>query len=755
MVRPLYRKKIKTTYHIKIDKIESAFITACNHFAKNNKIFFELFFKSTSNITHVVQQMFKYFLFYYKTKMWGVKSHIIPMTKYRTKKELRKRKLKFITAARLRVRTRVTFKFKNRKKRKERNYRHIRFKYKKIQVRIKDKVSRYIRTKIDGRSFCDQSTFKSRKIIMQNLASYSNFGIIAKKKAKIKLTKKKFTVYTKLICDQFFTNLMIKLYRTHNFLNFSVITKKFYTRIFDFCMFQDLKCFKVKNYSIESKNLDTADEANTIEDIESLNFCSGLTVKFRIKRKNCFFQVWEDLSGFSLAKVSGGLFGYYFKKSIRRFKNFNVFTKFFRSYFNSILIVYRKKIFKRFLTLRHIAANQYKLKKYNFFKKNLKIKELHEITDSLSKQIQRFLFYTPCLFTIQVFKFKKQIKFKKNKFIYFISKFKDVSLKIKKSILYRIKNCMLKKLYKKNKLINNLNICFKTIKANKELRFLILDLIKLVKKFYIIIRRLTRILIKSSILFKVTLFILDKYRAQKRILRRKKRQERIIEHKKKKTIKLVEKWKILKRHFMKKIHFNGFNFMSYHRSKLNFTYVLAMRKPFYKRKKILSPHWVDFYTKLQVTAFNYKQGTRFQIRRVLNRFYRVTQVSVQIRSFYNLLRYVKTFTNKKNIAFYVSLVKIKKLTFHNCYFRLKSLNKLSKKIIRNIKWPKINLLKKFSLIRFRKFEHKFSVFNFFHKIIKPSKIKKNRYLKKLAVLSQLKTLNRCKKIVKLILKKKI
>src|SRR5690606_4401821 len=172
--------------------------------------------------------------------------------------------------------------------------------------------------------------------------------------------------------------------------NFSLFTQKYYTRIFDFCMFKDLKIYNTSKFFIRNETMDTEDNDNAEDDIDALSFYSGLTIKFTIKRRNCFFQIWDDVSGFTLAKVSAGVFGYYFKKGIKRFRQFNVFVKFFRYYFNSIVVTYRQKIFKRFLALRHIASKEFKIEKLKIFKKRKFVKN-NNIIFNISNYYKNFL----------------------------------------------------------------------------------------------------------------------------------------------------------------------------------------------------------------------------------------------------------------------------------------------------------------------------------------------------------------------------
>src|SRR5690606_20854945 len=124
------------------------------------------------------------------------------------------------------------------------------------------------------------------------------------------------------------------------------------------------------NNDFEKGNLEKKEEI--LDQLDNIQFCSGLTIKFTLKRRNCFFHIWDNKSGFTLAIISAGIFGTFYKKIYKKHKQFVAFIQFFRSYFASILMNYRQKIFSRFKYLRKVAMKKLKKKKiFNYFKQKI------------------------------------------------------------------------------------------------------------------------------------------------------------------------------------------------------------------------------------------------------------------------------------------------------------------------------------------------------------------------------------------------
>lgn len=666
----LLRKQEKLKiYKITENAIIKIFEKDLINFAKYNKTFYELFFNNGLLLSSIfLKNLYESFMSFYFYKMQGIKTNKLNLDKYLTDRGTKQLKIKSRKSLVKLKKIKIKVKKKVKKERKIKTYFYIKKQaMKPFQVQ-KDKLSRFFKSQMDGRFIPNQKSFNFKNNVIHNLINYDNYGIIVNKKKKIILTKNKFKISTKLICNQFFKKLLVSIHKNYKNFNFSVLTHKFYTRIFDFCMFKDLKVFNTNQFIIKNEVMDSEDNDDAEDDVESLNFYSGLTVKFSIKRRNCFFQIWEDISGFTLAKVTAGLFGYYFKKGIKKFRQFNAFVKFFRSYFNSIVVTYRGKAFKRFLNMRRLATKEFNIKNLKILKKR---KFIRNNNNKIIKIINYYKNFLDTNFThIKLQKIKSDIK--KHK----VKKFYNIDSKI--FLLIELK------LNKLKKLKNSLNLAVDT----DYLYSFILN-IKTDNIFNIIKHKLVSIIkmkengISIYAYYKVIFFSLNIFQAENssnlRLWERRNTTKAIaLEEIKQKYIKRYEKQRIK---MAQHTRYNGLNFIFYHRSKLSFTYILRMSKPFFHKRKVFSLHWLDIYKKIRKVVKFLDINKRLSLDKIFSLHYKIKAKTPKLASFYNTLKFCKRNLSKFHKLYYKN--NIKKTSFFKNVNAKKYFNVIKKKLFNN------------------------------------------------------------------------
>lgn len=387
----------------RINKIKNIFFNIFLYYVRGNKVLYELLYNRENKLEiKVIQYIYKFFWDYFLYKFYNTHYNLNPLQQKR-KRKLKKKKIGKILKKlnfydkRLKIKNKRKFKknhksaqnYKNKKIRKFHKFKKN-FKYKflnkskliKKEDVLKSRVVRYLKMKIEERIPFTRNIINFKNLILQNATTYDNFGIKPKKKIKIKKNTQMFLKLTNILCHKFFNNLIQNFYKKNHFVEYSIKNQKFLNRIFNFCLYQDQFIKKNRRYILDA-DFEKGDELKKeefLEQVDNIQFCSGLTVKITLKRRNCFFHIWDNNSGFTLARVSGGFFGYYYKKIYRKYRQFAAFIQFFKRYFQSIIISYKQKIFSRFRYLRKIYVKNLKSKKIFKLlktKSNIKVTNYH------------------------------------------------------------------------------------------------------------------------------------------------------------------------------------------------------------------------------------------------------------------------------------------------------------------------------------------------------------------------------------------
>lgn len=468
----------------RINKIKNIFFNIFLYYVRGNKILYELLYNKENKLEiKVIQYIYKFFWDYFLYKFYNTQYNLNLLQQERKRKLKKKEIGKNLKNAnffnkRYTIKSKRKFKknYKNKKIKKFHKFRKN-FKYKflnkskliKKEDVLKSRVVRYLKTKIEERIPFTRNLINFKNLILQNATIYDNFGIKAKKKIKIKKNTEMFLKLTNILCHKFFNNLIQNFYKKNHFVEYSIRNQKFLNRIFNFCLYQDQFIKKNRRYILDAdfEKGDQLKKEDFLEQIDNIQFCSGLTVKITLKRRNCFFHIWDNNSGFTLARVSGGFFGYYYKKIYRKYRQFAAFIQFFKRYFQSIIISYKQKIFSRFRYLRKLYLRKLNLKKnfkllkaksnvklinYNItVEKNLrqKVGYYYEYLFSIFSKIDKAFVYLKYIKNL-VKTLKKELNTYKNQYIIFEKK--------RKTKIRLLENSKKKKnfIYGKKKLQKNL-----------------------------------------------------------------------------------------------------------------------------------------------------------------------------------------------------------------------------------------------------------------------------------------------------------
>lgn len=474
-----FKKKIEfkdiKEYRYSKKKIKFIFLKGLFFYLRNSKVFYELLHTKNNKLNiEMISPIYNFFWDYFLYKFFEIRypmnslitknpiKRIAEIKEYRKKKKLEKKEKKEKKKL-IKQKKKKKFKRINKRKFKYKKFKRFYFREKK-KIKNEDilasRIIRYLKTKLENRLPFTRNILQLNNLIFKNLFMFDHFGIKPKKKKVIKKTEEMFTNFTYKICNKFFLKLLRNIYKKNYFLSYSIKGQKFHKSLFKFCFFQDQLIKKNKRYLIsddfEKGNSEKKNEI--LDQLDNIQFCSGLTIKFTLKRRNCFFHIWDNKSGFTLAIISAGIFGTFYKKIYKKHKQFVAFIQFFRSYFASIIMNYRQKIFSRFKYLRKVALK--KLKKNfnihsprerifqnNLFNKLLYLDKIIKSNKGIKKKIWKNMLLN--LFFLsnfdilksekkhREFKYNKLILIEKNKFKFYKKKaYMYNKKKMKKYIRY-------------------------------------------------------------------------------------------------------------------------------------------------------------------------------------------------------------------------------------------------------------------------------------------------------------------------------